>query len=53
MGSVTNNLTRVQIGYRIYLLWRLQLQIVTITETTIALVASHYDNSLQELADED
>jgi hypothetical protein len=39
-GSVTNNLTWVRIGYGIYSLWRLQLQQVTITKTTRALVAS-------------
>jgi hypothetical protein len=39
-GSVTNETTKVRIGYRIYWLWRLQLQMVTITETTIALAAS-------------
>jgi hypothetical protein len=40
MGSVTNNTTRVRIGYRIYSLWRLQLHMVTITMSTIGLVAS-------------
>jgi hypothetical protein len=41
-GSVTNNKTRVWIGYRIHSLWRLQLQQITITENilTLALVAS-------------
>jgi hypothetical protein len=65
MGSVTNNSTRVRIGYRIYSLWRLQLQAaatqVTITMITIALVASRIpltelhlaDVSLRGLTDED
>jgi hypothetical protein len=48
MGSVTNNSTRVRIGYRIYSLWWLQLQQITITENilTLALVASitHWRN---------
>jgi hypothetical protein len=41
-GSVTNNSTRVRIGYRIYSLWRLKLQQITVTENilTPALVAS-------------
>jgi hypothetical protein len=38
--GVTNNTTRVRIGYRIYSLWRLQLHMVTVTMNTIALVAS-------------
>jgi hypothetical protein len=53
MGGVTNNMTRVRIGYRIYSLWRLQLQMVAITETAIALVASHFDDSLRALTGED
>jgi hypothetical protein len=61
MGSVTDNSTRVRIGYRIYSLWRLQLLQVTITETAIALVASQIpltelhcaDVSLRGLTDED
>jgi hypothetical protein len=41
MGSVTNNSTRVRIGYRIYSLWRFTAATkVTITMNTIALVAS-------------
>jgi hypothetical protein len=36
-GSVTNNTTRVRIGYRIYSLWRFITTQVTIIETTIAL----------------
>jgi hypothetical protein len=41
VGSVTNNMTRVRFGYRIYSLWRFTAAIqVTITETTIVLVAS-------------
>jgi hypothetical protein len=51
MCSVTNNTTRVRIGYRIYSLWRSQLQMVTITETTIALAASHFDDSPRALTD--
>jgi hypothetical protein len=47
MSSVTNNTTKVRIGYRMYSLWRLQLQMVTITETAIALAASRI--SLMEL----
>jgi hypothetical protein len=39
-GSVTNNTTRFRIGYRIYSLWRLKLQQVTIIVNTRALVAS-------------
>jgi hypothetical protein len=40
--SVTDNSTRVRIGYRIYSLWKLQLQQITVTENilTLALVAS-------------
>jgi hypothetical protein len=47
MGSVTNNTMKVRIGYRIHSLWRLQLQMVTITMSTRALVASRI--SLTEL----
>jgi hypothetical protein len=39
-GSVTNNTTRVLIGYRINSLWRFQQQQITITANTLALVAS-------------
>jgi hypothetical protein len=42
-GSVTNNNTWVRIGYRIYSLWKFQLQQITIimnTMNTIALIAS-------------
>jgi hypothetical protein len=65
VGSVTNNTTRVRIGYRIYSLWRLQLQTaatqVTITVYTKALLASQIpltelycaDVSLRGLTDED
>jgi hypothetical protein len=62
MCSVTNNTTRFRIGYRIYSLWRLQLQQITITENilTLALVASqipltelHGTVSLRGLTDED
>jgi hypothetical protein len=37
---VTNNTTRVRIGYRIYSLWRFTAAHITITVNTIALVAS-------------
>jgi hypothetical protein len=63
MGNVTDNSTRVRIGYRIYSLRRLQLHMVTllqvtVTETTITLVASQIpltelhcaDDSLQGLS---
>jgi hypothetical protein len=54
---VTNNSTRVQIGYQIYSPWRLCLQTaatqVTITMSTIALVASHFDDSLRALISSD
>jgi hypothetical protein len=54
MGSVTNNTTRVRIGYRIYSLWRFTAATqITITVSTIALVASHFDDSLRALTDED
>jgi hypothetical protein len=47
VGSVTND-TRVRIGYRIYSLWRFTAATqVTITMSTIALVASHFDDSLR------
>jgi hypothetical protein len=61
-GSVTNNTTRVRIGYRIYSLWRVTAATqVTITVITIALVASQIqltelycaDVSLRRLTDED
>jgi hypothetical protein len=35
MGGVTNNTTRVWIGYRIYSLWRLELQQVTQLQWTL------------------
>jgi hypothetical protein len=42
MGSVTNNSTRIRIGYRIYSLWRFTAAHITITENILklALVAS-------------
>jgi hypothetical protein len=39
VGSVTNNSTRVRIGYRIYSLWRFTAAHITITVNSIALVA--------------
>jgi hypothetical protein len=60
--GVTNNTTRVRIGYRIYSLWRFTAATqVTITMNTIALSASqipltelHWtDVSLRGLTDED
>jgi hypothetical protein len=39
-GSVTNNNTWIRIGYRIYSLWKFQLQQITIIMNTIALIAS-------------
>jgi hypothetical protein len=40
-GSVTNNTTRVRIGYRIYSLWRFTAATqATITMSTLALLAS-------------
>jgi hypothetical protein len=42
MATVTNNTTRIRIGYRIYSLWRFITAHITITENilTLALVAS-------------
>jgi hypothetical protein len=37
-GSVSDKTSRVRIGYRIYSLWRLQLQQITITENILTLV---------------
>jgi hypothetical protein len=37
-GSVTNNSTRVRIGYRIYSLWRFTAAHITITENILTLV---------------
>jgi hypothetical protein len=52
--GVTNNSTWVRIGYRIYLLWRFTAATqITITMSTIALSASHFDDSLGALTDED
>jgi hypothetical protein len=43
---VTDNTTRVRIGYEIYSLWRFpDATQVTITMSTIALVDSHSDDS--------
>jgi hypothetical protein len=65
VGSVTNNSTRVRIGYRIYSLWRLKLETattqITIIMNTLALSAFqipltelHCTNvSLRGLTDED
>jgi hypothetical protein len=59
---VTNNSTRVRIGYRIYSPWRFTTSTkVTIILNTLALVASQFplkelycaDVSLRELTDED
>jgi hypothetical protein len=49
---VTNNSTRVRIGYQIYSLWRfIAVADYNYNENTLtlALVASHFDDSLQAL----
>jgi hypothetical protein len=49
-GSVTNNKMSVRIGYRIYSLRRFTAATqVTITMSTIALVAFHFGDSLRAL----
>jgi hypothetical protein len=54
MISVTNNTTRVRNVYRIYSLWRFTAATqLTITVSTIALVASRCDDSLRALTVED
>jgi hypothetical protein len=62
MGSMTNNTTRVRIGYRIYLLWRFRATTqITIMGNTLAFLASWIplselhctDVSLRGLTDKD
>jgi hypothetical protein len=54
MGSVTDNMTKIRFGYRIYSLWRFRAATqVTITVSTIALVASHFDDSVRALISSD